>query len=185
MNGLFPDPSAHDPGGKALRLPLGVYATAVYGGVGDCYRYRLDWTWDLGRPRMVAGLMNPSTAGHRCGDATVAWVRRWASARGFGAITVINADAYRCTDQARLAETDDPMGPDNPLHILQSVEGAALVVLGYGLPKVRAVRDHGIGMAHLLHDHGVPLHVWRLTKDGHPQHPLYLPADTEAVRWTP
>jgi len=35
----------------------------------------------------------------------------------------------------------------------------------------------------LLEFAGWPLQCWGTTKDGHPRHPLYLPADAERVRW--
>ena len=184
MRDLFGAPDTHNPGGKALPLPAGVMASAIYGGPGDCYRYRLDWTWNPALPRMAAGMMNPSCAGHLCGDNTVAWVHRWSSLRGFGALTVFNASAYRCTNQARLAEVADPTGPDNARHILEAARGAALIVLGYGSPKVAAVRDHGPRMTGLLHKAEVKLHVWRMGKKA-PWHPLYLPGDIEAVPWHP
>lgn len=173
---------AHHPGGRALPLPRGVTATAIYGGPRDCYRYRLDWMWDGALPRVVAGMMNPSMAGHLCGDNTVAWVHRWARGRGFGSLTVINASAYRCTDQARLAEVADPMGPDNARHIQEAAQGAALVMIGYGTPKVPHVRDHGPRMVRLLRDAGVVLHIWRLGKVA-PWHPLYLPGNADPIRW--
>lgn len=183
MSDLFPATlPAHDPGGARTPLPKGVNASAVYGGPGDCYRYMLEWIWAPG-PVLAVGMMNPSTASHLCGDRTVSWCHRWAMARGFGTLIVVNADAYRATDQARLAEIDDPMGPENAKYIRLASISADLVIVGYGQPKVRAVRDHGPRMARLLADGGASLHVWGLSKDGIPKHPLYLPAATNAVTW--
>lgn len=184
MSDLFPATvPAHDPGGTVLPLPKGVTASAVYGGPDDCYRYLLDWLWNPALPVLGVGMMNPSCAGHLCGDRTLGWVYRWGSARGFGRLLVFNADAYRAAEQSRLAEVPHPMGPDNVRYIREAAGIADKVILGYGQPKVKAVRDHGPRMARIIQDMGVRLHVWALAKDGTPKHPLYLPGDTEAREW--
>jgi hypothetical protein len=182
---LFGPPAqGHEPGGKRLPLPKGVHASAIYGGPADCYRYLLEWEWDARLPTLMAGMMNPSCAGHLCGDMTVGWVHRWSRRNGFGRVVVVNASAYRAANQARLAEVADPMGPDNERHVLEVGRRADLVVLGYGLPKVKAVRGHGPRMARLLAGAGIKLHAWGLTKCRAPRHPLYLPADVQARPWS-
>jgi len=41
----------HDPGGKVrLALARDVISTAIFGGPADCYRYRLQRTWDAKLP---------------------------------------------------------------------------------------------------------------------------------------
>ena len=186
---LFEVEATHDAGGSKLPLPRGVWASAIYGGALDCYRYRLEWTWrdmrTMEYPTLLACMMNPSTATEFNGDRTLNWVYRWASSRGFGRLIVVNADAYRCTDQARLSEVADPCGPDNLPHILEAAREADLIVLGYGMPKVKAVRGHGLRMAHALLEAGHKLHAWQTCKDGTPKHPLYVAGDTEAKEWRP
>lgn len=183
---LFPSSLlGHDPGGTRMPLPKGVSAVAIYGGPDDCYRYLLEWTWDSSAPTLMVGLMNPSCATHLCGDRTLWWLYRWAALRGIGRLLVVNADGYRAAIQARLAEVADPMGPDNAHHILLANEKADMVVLGYGQPKVPAVRTHGPRMARLIAQTGRELHVWGLSKNGTPKHPLYQPAITEVTVWRP
>ncbi len=174
----------HDPGGRRLPLPPDVVAHAVYGGPGDCYRYRLVWKtlgWRPGNANTLAvGLMNPSTAGHDCGDATVAWCWRWSKSIGCTRLIVVNADAYRCTDQRRLAEVEDPCGEENEDHWRRAAVESDMIVLGYGRPKLRALRSHGPRMARIMRRYQ-PLFAWRVSRDGTPWHPLYLPADTQAI----
>jgi hypothetical protein len=57
-------PQKHDPGGKVrLAIPLDVNdRSAVFGGPGDCYRYRLTRTWDKAKPHAMFIMMNPSVA---------------------------------------------------------------------------------------------------------------------------
>ena len=184
--GLFPDLTpSHDPGGIATPLPTGVSASAIYGGDNDCYRYLLDWRWDCQQPTFMACMMNPSCAGHLCGDRTLAWLYRWCSANCFGRLLVVNASAYRAKDQARLAEVADPCGPENMTHIRAAAHRAHAIGIGYGQPKVRAVRDHGPAMVRSLRSAGHTLHVWALAKNGTPKHPLYLRGDIALTQWAP
>jgi hypothetical protein len=182
---LFPTDPAHNPGGKPLPLPPGVTATAIYGGLNDCYRYRLDWLWDASKPVLMAGMMNPSCAGHLFGDGTLMWIYRWAVRNGFGRALVGNSAAYRARDQARLAEAADPVGPDNYRHLLEMASRADLIVIGHGKPKVKAARAFGPRMVRVLRGASHELYVWGLSKDGTPKHPLYLPGDTSAERFRP
>ena len=180
---LFGFVPAHDPGGQRIPLPAGVTATAIYGGKEDCRRYWLEWVWNERLPTLAVGMMNPSCAGHLCGDRTVCWVHRWAARRGFGRLIVVNASSYRAADQSRLAAAG--ADPENDTYILRAGREAAKVVLGYGQPKVRGAWENGPRMVRLLVSAGVPLHVWALSIDGTPKHPLYLPASTEASLWRP
>lgn len=181
---LFEELQTHNAGSGTIPLPIGVTATAVYGGELNCYRYRLDWTWNEHGRTLLACMMNPSTATHLNGDRTLSWVYRWACANGFGKLIVVNADAYRCTDQKRLAEVEDPQGPLNLKHILCAATEADMICIGYGQPKVKAVREHGPSMVRWLRAAGHELHVWALSKDGTPKHPIYLPGSTEAMAWS-
>lgn len=173
----------HDAGGKTLPLPPGVIGSAIYGGARNCYRYRLEWEAGSTGLTLLAGMMNPSTAGAHVADATLLWVWRWGQRNGFSRLIVVNADAYRCRDQARLAEVEDPCGPENLTHIAAAATEADKIVIGYGKPKVRAVQTHGLRMARAMQAIGKPLHVWGLSKDGTPKHPLYLPSATPVVLW--
>lgn len=174
---------AHDPGGRRMiALPPFVLTSAVFGGPGDCYRYRLSRTWGPG-PACLLVMMNPSTADHRHDDPTVAKVRRMAAAWGFGTLLVGNVHAYRCTDQARLAEAADPCGPDNDAHLLGMAAEAAMIVMAYGTPKIAALQARGPAVARMLTEAGHTLHALRLSAAGVPWHPLYLPDSTRPAVW--
>ena len=164
----------HDPGGRALPLPPGIRSRAIFGGPGGCYRYELEWAWDPSRPALLFLGMNPSTASHLAGDATVAKMHRLARGWGHGKLLVGNASAYRCTDQSRLAEVPDPVGPLNAAHVLAMAQEAVLIVVGYGKPKHAACRAHGPALCRLLVARGFALHAVRVLPDNTPGHPLYL-----------
>jgi len=177
----------HDPGGKVrLTLALDVKSTAVFGGPDDCYRYRLVRTWDAEKPHVMFVMMNPSTADPFVDDPTVAKCGRFARAWGYGGIYVGNTFAYRATYQKRLLEIDDPVGPDNDHHLIEMARSAALVVFAYGKPCHARLRARGPELAKLMiSETGIEPHVLRLSKDGTPWHPLYLPESLKPVVWHP
>lgn len=178
---------AHDPGGKVkLGLKDGVAGTAQFGGKTDEYRYRLTRTWKADKPYVLFVLMNPSTADPNSDDPTIAKCCRFAKAWGFGGMVAANTFAYRCTDQKRLTETLDPIGPDNDKHIMDMAKKAGIVVFAYGKPRHRQLRSRGAVLARILIEKaGITPHILRLGKDGTPCHPLYLPKTLKPVIWKP
>lgn len=174
----------HDPGGLVrLKLPNGVVSSAVFGGDRQQYRYQLQRTWAPG-PVVLFVMMNPSTADPLCDDPTVAKCGRLARKWGYGGFMVGNTFAYRATDQGRLTEVDDPVGPDNDRHLAELASEAALVVFAYGKPKRLGLRARGPAVASALADLCQP-HILRLCADGTPSHPLYLPECLLPVPWLP
>ena len=140
---LFPDTiPTHDPGGKVrLRIPAGIASYATFS---ECkrFRYALTRHWGDGKTLLVC-MRNPSEATAEYNDPTVAKMQRYARAWGFGALTVVNMFAYRCTDPKRLREVDDPVGPENDEHIRQQAEYAGLILMAYGVPPQKELRQRG------------------------------------------
>jgi hypothetical protein len=172
----------HDPGGlRMIALPSGVTGTALFGGPQDCYRYQLDRVWNTDGLACLFIMMNPSTADPKFDDPTIAkvtrMVRRW-SWRGvpnaFGRLMIGNTFAYRVSD---------PVGPDNDLALQQMALMANLVCFAYGKPKVVSLRGRGLWVSQMLRSIGVQPHVLRLSADGTPWHPLYLPDATVPFPW--
>jgi hypothetical protein len=92
--------------------------------------------------------------------------------------------AYRATDQGRSAEVEDPIGPDNDKHLLRMAADSTKVIFAYGQPKHRHLRDRGLEVVKLLSVRAsIRLHVLRLSKNGTPCHPLYLPETLRPVVW--
>ncbi len=186
---LFPDMAkpklAHDPGGKVrIPLKLGVIGSAVFGGKANEYRYRLNRSWDSAKPAAMFVLMNPSTADPDFDDSTVAKCCRFAQAWGYGGIFVANTFAYRCTNQKRLLEVADPIGPDNDRHILKMAKKAAIVIFAYGEPH-KSLRSRGPALAKFLIEKAhVRPHILSLGKKGTPKHPLYLKETLKPVVWS-
>lgn len=185
MSELFPAPEAHDAGsGKLFALPAGTQGHATFGGPAQCYRYRLVRVWDPALPIVLMIMMNPSTANPLFDDRTVAKCGRMARRWGAGTLWVGNTFAYRTTDQRRLAEVEDPVGPENDFHLHEMARAASLVIMAYGTPTLPQLQRRGPEVARYLAGYGIPLHVLRLSpKGGVPMHPLYIPDATEPVRW--
>jgi hypothetical protein len=174
----------HDPGGKVrILLPDSVIGAATFGGHAKEYRYRLSRTWGEG-PCALFIMMNPSTADPLVDDPSVAKCRRFAVKWGYGSLCVGNTFAYRATDQRRLTEVADPIGPENDRHLLDMASEAALVVFAYGKPKARTLKARGLEVARMLRSKlKIEPYVLRLTLDGTPSHPLYLPETLKPTIW--
>ena len=140
------------------------------------YRYALWRRWGRGDYAMFIGL-NPSTADETNDDPTIRRCIGFARAWGYGALCMANLFAFRATQPADMKKATDPVGWEND-HTLQTLaRGAGVVVAAWGAHGTHKGRDQSVRL--LVPD----LHYLRLTKDGHPGHPLYLPADLKPQRW--
>lgn len=141
------------------------------------YRYSLSRTWDSALPRVAFVMLNPSTADGRADDPTIrrciGFARRW----GYGSLVVVNLFAYRTPSPAALARALSPVGPDNDRHLRAARSRSAAMVAAWGVHGALLGRDQAV-MA-LLARGRKPLLCLGTTRDGHPRHPLYLPADVQ------
>jgi len=149
-----------------------------------CRQYRYTLWRDLGdMVSMGTGYvmfigLNPSTADETSNDPTINrcinFTKRW----GYTRLCMTNLFAYRATDPGVMMAQEDPVGPDNDQTLLDMAANASLIVAAWG--------THG----HFMHrDAEVRqkisgLHCIRLTKNGCPEHPLYLPGHLTPVPFT-
>lgn len=140
------------------------------------YRYALWRRWGRGDYAMFIGL-NPSTADETNDDPTIRRCIGFARAWGYDALCMANLFAFRATQPADMKKAADPVGPENDQALLYLAAGAGIVVAAWGAHGTFKGRDQSV--RRLLPG----LHYLRLTKDGHPGHPLYLPADLKPQRW--
>jgi hypothetical protein len=165
----------HDPGGRSKpKWPADSCIGAVFS---DCNRYRfeLDEVWGT-RPLVMWLMMNPSVAGIEHSDPTLIKTGRFSRAWGYGGQLVGNVHAYRATDNRRLLEVEDPVGPENDATLLDMARRSDIVVLAYGLPP-KPLRPRAAQVVGMLRLAGARLTYLRLSKDGTPAHPLYLPGN--------
>lgn len=139
------------------------------------YRYTLTRVWARGGRTCVWVMLNPSSADAREDDPTIRrcvdFSKRW----GCSSLLVVNLFAWIETDSAKLAVVADPVGPDNERVLDGAMEHASLLVAAWGTKGTMLGRDRSV----LRRMRGAC--ALRLTKDGHPEHPLYVPADIELV----
>lgn len=88
-----------------------------------------------------------------------------------------NLFAFRATDPKDMKRAADPVGPENDHTLRGLAEAAGVVVAAWGAHGTHAGR--GAVVRKML----PRLHYLRLTKDGHPGHPLYLPGDLTPIAW--
>ncbi len=170
-------------------LPLALNSNEGFGGTGAeamersatlspcrAYRYALWRRWGRGPYAMFIGL-NPSTADETNDDPTIRRCIGFARAWGYEALCMTNLFAYRATQPADMKKAADPVGWENDGALKMLARDAGVVVAAWGAHGTFKGRDQSVRL-------GVPnLHYLRLTKDGHPGHPLYLPADLKPQLW--
>ncbi|RLM32639.1 DUF1643 domain-containing protein [Haloarcula sp. Atlit-120R] len=138
------------------------------------YRYRLTRTWDTDKPTVAFIMLNPSTADENADDPTIRRCRGYAEDWGYGTLVVGNLFAYRTSDPEDLRGVDDPIGPDNDAHLEAICQEADKVIVAWGTDGDLLDREREV-VEHLDAD----LYALNTTKHGHPNHPLYQPADAE------
>ena len=92
-----------------------------------------------------------------------------------------NIFAYRSTNPAGLRTAKDPVGSGNNETILSAANNADLVIAAWGTHG--ELQGRGEVVRTMLCEAGVELHALKLTKAGHPGHPLYVAGDTQPMRW--
>lgn len=145
------------------------------------YRYRLWRRWEPERPHVVWVLLNPSTADAEQDDPTIRRCMGYARAWHFGGIEVVNLFALRGSDPKVIYEADDPVGPENDIHLLEAALEGELVVCAWGAHGSHQGRSAAVLRG--LRAIGVVPHALKLTAGGEPGHPLYLHSSLRPKQW--
>jgi hypothetical protein len=161
------------------------------------YRYLLWRQWDNCKPSITFIGLNPSTADETENDPTIRRLISFAKGWGFGRMYMLNIFAYRATDPKNLKEAPNPTGelilgnPNRQInddYIFEYVDQLAVekVVACWGnhgefLNRGQEVRAVVNSSPNVRRVGGA--HVFKITKQGQPSHPLYLPADSQTVKW--
>jgi hypothetical protein len=132
-------------------------------------------------------MLNPSTADGDVDDPTIRRCVGFAQAWGYDRLDVVNLFAYRATDPAALLalnDSDDPVGPLN--------SEAFEKVLRFGYPVGKIICAWGNHGAHLGQDETAlgwlgdrERFALKISKEGHPGHPLYLPKGSVPIPFKP
>lgn len=179
---------------KDARLLDGSECSAIFSG-DERHRYILTKKFPghvngSGHPLFL--MLNPSTATHEVSDPTVTRCAGFARSWGYTAFIVANLFSLRSTDPRALKGDKTAEGdPENWYSIARAAGEASIVICAWGVHgelrnRARAVLDglRSIGDLRVPETLLTPkLHCLGVTKDGHPKHPLYLPASAQPVRY--
>jgi len=142
------------------------------------YRFQLWRLWGAGQRIGWIGL-NPSVADASKDDPTIRRMVRFARDWGYDGITVVNLFPLRATDPRQLQEHALPedVRRANLEHILAAAAQCPMLIAAWG---VRGGLDQTDTVTRMrLREAGRGLWCLRKTKAGHPEHPLYVPANTK------
>lgn len=139
------------------------------------YRYALWRVWDFDLPQAAFIGLNPSTADESQDDPTlrrcIGYARRW----GFGGLVMLNLFAYRTPHPAQLRCVQDPIGAQNDAALARWLPLVRLTIVCWGDQGRWLGRDQAV-----LRCIAQPFCL-RLTRQGNPAHPLFLPADLRPI----
>ena len=143
------------------------------------YRWRLTRVLsEFEITRCLFVMLNPSTADAESNDPTIRRCMGYAARWGYGDLEVVNLFGLRATNPRELLRHRDPIGERNDEYILEGVEGAmetgGIVVCAWGARGGYLGRDAAVLL--LIRSTGGVPYCLGLTRDGHPRHPLYMPA---------
>jgi len=132
------------------------------------YRYALWRTWDNSLPKVLFIGLNPSTADEIQDDPTNRRCKRYAQDWGYGGYIMSNIFSYRSTNPKKLTTIKDPIGPDNNYWLKKLHKEAELTIGAWG--NYGNLLNRGEEIINLIDN----LYCLKITKEGHPSHPLYL-----------
>ena len=136
------------------------------------YRYQLTHSWDdLFESKEIAFIgLNPSTADEHKLDPTLRRIKRFCQAWGYNTFHMLNMFGYRSTLPKGLKEVKDPVGEENTKTLQRFAESGMPVVFCWGTNGNLLKRNEEVFKIF----QGKEKYMISKTKNGHPEHPLYL-----------
>lgn len=142
------------------------------------HRFRLWRYWNTSLPIVGFCMLNPSTADDKIMDPTVRRCFGYAVSWGYGGFEVVNIFSLRSTDPAKLYEDEDSGFLESNLLAIRDVAvRSKVLVAAWGTDGAYKARGA------IVRAQVSPLYYLRLTKEGFPAHPLYLPSNLEPKLW--
>lgn len=142
-------------------------------------------TWDSQALKILFVGMNPSKADEYRDDPTCRKEQLWAAQWGYGGYVKTNVGTIVSTDPMGMLGRRELPWDLRRDYVVDQANRAGIVVCCWGTHPI----THADGQPRVLVEALVAsgqrekLHVLRLSKDGHPWHPLYLPNATTPTRW--
>lgn len=134
-------------------------------------------------------LHNPSIAGATgAEDPTSRRGISFATSWNCSDLVFVNTATGIATDADALIDMEDPIGPlaDEAIAAAAAFcrDRNGVLIAAWGLPKGKASTQKTMKTRFFnIMDMGFPLHVLRVTKQGFPEHPLYLPGSLKPRIW--
>ena len=141
------------------------------------YRYILRRTWSFKSPVVTFIGLNPSTADHVKDDPTIRRCRNFAKGWGFGGMLMVNLFAFRATEPRVMMGETNPIGIGNNGFIIDACDQGEIAVACWGTNGQYMDRDKEVISK------VEKLYYLKLTKAGHPSHPLYLKMCLRPKEW--
>ena len=143
----------------------------------DDYNSRvfLSRIWGKGELYVNFIMLNPSTATHTQLDPTVTRCYNWGKAWGFDGIFITNIFALRSTDPKNLYVVNNPKGSGNDKAIGWTARKSSKIIAAWG--RHGLLHNRSSEVLEILKNHKI--YGLKLTKDGIPGHPLYLPSNSK------
>lgn len=166
---------------RTANVPGYLESRAVYSRC-ENYRYLLERTWSDETPSRIfvtIGL-NPSTATHVVSDPTITRLLNRAKEEGFHSLLMLNIFAFRATEPKDMRAQKDPIGTFNN-HYLRSVcEMGETILCAWGTHGNFLNRQEQV--MELLAPFTCKLKCLKMTKNGFPGHPLYVPSSAPLIQ---
>jgi hypothetical protein len=151
------------------------------------YRYRLEIIWQKGAELCQFIGLNPSTATEFTDDPTIRRCKAFAKSWGYGGMIMTNIFALRETDPDKMIAHVQPIGErrgdceTNDTWIFCTAARCKITIACWGLDGAHMNRGNAVS-SYLIRKR-IPLHCIRKTKEGFPEHPLYLPKTLIPIRY--
>lgn len=150
------------------------------------YRYILERLGISDGRKILAVIgVNPSLADADKDDPTVRRIYGFCRTLGFSTALVGNKFARRSPDVKALRRPGDPIGPENDRYLAEIIRAADVVLVAWGpLAKLpEALRGRWKDVVRIADAEQRTLYCLGTAQDGHPRHPLMLPANAQLEEW--
>jgi hypothetical protein len=155
-----------------------------------CGRYRHDlarW-WGTGRRKVLWVMCNPSTADGEKDDPTVRRVDGYTRSWGYDGFVIVNLYDWRAADPKQLRSRTLEAGvvsDRNDSFIRSWARKCELIVAAWGrvIENAPDWENRSSKVLSILDTCGT-VHALKITKSGHPAHPLMLHSELKPFHWT-
>jgi hypothetical protein len=138
------------------------------------HRFVLWRIWDTHKPKIMFICLNPSTANEDKNDPTIRRVVNFAKNMGYGGVYMTNLYSYVSTDPNKLITSDSK---ENEIWLKQISQRCETIVFAWGAFKES--KFQGAKIIKMF----PKAYALKINKDGSPRHPLYVPTNTELIRY--